>query len=1280
MAKVLSRLDILLHANTANYQREIKKATDTTKKELKSVADYGRVMAGHLGTAFATIGSAVSISHIVQTADNMQNLASKIRLATSSADEYKAVQEQLRTISNAQKSSFEGVVDLYSSSHRALSQLGKTQQDVINFTKNMTMAMNIGGGSAQAQAAALTQLGQALASGALRGDEFNSVADQAPVLLDLVAKEMGVATGALRGLAAEGAITSDVVYNAVVKATDSLSDMAGKMPTTVSQGLQVIKNEYNYLVDDIMNQNSMLSQNLANAALWVGEHFRTLVGVGATVGAVWLVNIARNSALATSFMAVTSATAASAKANVANAFSVQGQINAYNALSTRMMLLRMTKTHYINLTTAAITATGGYARSLVGLATSFNTATAAARMHTLAIAGATTAKRGAIGVGILATRAVTGLGGAFAAVGRIILAHPIMTIAAVISAVIVRTMGLQKAMESLSDAVGIVGSMLGDLIDVGIEGFKWLGGVVDRFFSGFMSEGKQSTGVVGKYFGWLFEGTEDGFVGLLQVIARVADKFVGFFYAATRAIYRNMVSLWNSLKQGFADAFNSVSKTVETSINAVLDTYDKVIGKVNGLIRDAKAAASVVGLDGLVPNERATIGYRVKAITLNPTPTKNIGGSLTQDWQGFNHVSNYVDGTIVNQNALKNQDSLANSVDGLAKSLDKAKGVNDAAAKAGKSLTDAHKNQQQQVDKTSDAYEKLVEAYNSKMLDWQKAMWENQHVKAGLEVEKIEWEFTADGGFAKASNTIKNNLRLQALELDRSNAIKEIQAKTREIERSHLEFGTAYEEIMAGIHDETNKLSALLRDVGVEAANLDDITEIVKNAQSSLQADGSVDLGQTQLIIHRWQALQKFKADSISELKKLATAEVNAAELATHKTLDELDLQLESLGSQSELARQLLTIDNERNASIKKYSRMIDHIKSVDGELAKSLKDRVTANADLIAEKNTELVVTQAYQNIVSELKTDEQKRLDTLKEQLDVLGKMAQIDPGKTDQSLGMANDLLGKQLGLDQPVQNGLFGAMQSQRSAYDSKIEQAKQWYKYLQDIFAHNESALTSIARQEEETRLAIRKQYQQAQIEMTLTTSEQIFGHLADSAKAAWGEQSSTYRTMFATQKAFTIVQAMLSVYKAVSQAFATGLTPYDRAANAASAMVEGFKLVAMIRQIQSPVVGQAHDGIMSVPKSGTWNLEKGERVLPKHTAQNLDNTLNRLQGNGNKAIVNVKIENYTGASVQQTTDDDGNIRVIVGQELAKQLPAHVNNPNSEFNRSLKNNYQLQRRF
>lgn len=365
MAKVLSRLDILLHANTANYVREMKKAVAKTKKELKSVADYGKLVGGQLGIAFATLGSAVSVSHIIATADQMQNLASQIRLATSSTEQFHAVQTKLRAIANEQRSSFDAVVDLYSNSQRSLSALGKSQQDVINFTRNMTMAMNVGGRSAQAQAAALTQLGQGLASGALRGDEFNSVAEQAPILMDLIAKEMGVTSNAIRELAKDGKITADVVYNAVAKATDSLSAMSAKMPTTISQAMQVIKNEYGYLVDDIMNQNSMMSQNIANVALWTAENFRTLVGVGATLGAVWLANVARNSALVTSFVTLTGATLANTKASIANAFSAQSQITAYEVLELKILSLSADLGFKIINTIHATTNAVAYARSLV---------------------------------------------------------------------------------------------------------------------------------------------------------------------------------------------------------------------------------------------------------------------------------------------------------------------------------------------------------------------------------------------------------------------------------------------------------------------------------------------------------------------------------------------------------------------------------------------------------------------------------------------------------------------------------------------------------------------------------------------------------------------------------------------------------------------------------------------------------------------------------------------------------------------------------------------------
>lgn len=236
---------------------------DGLKRKTDGLKNAFGALKGVMFTAFAVAG----VGGIIATADQMQNLASQIRLATSSTEQFHAVQTELRAIANEQRSSFDAVVDLYSNSQRSLSALGKSQQDVINFTRNMTMAMNVGGRSAQAQAAALTQLGQALASGVLRGDEFNSVAEQAPAIMELMADSLNVTTGELRKLAAEGKLTSKVVYDALtsMSATEKLEEKSKKMATTVGGALQNIQTQWRLGVDAIMNGEGGLSSVLAGS-------------------------------------------------------------------------------------------------------------------------------------------------------------------------------------------------------------------------------------------------------------------------------------------------------------------------------------------------------------------------------------------------------------------------------------------------------------------------------------------------------------------------------------------------------------------------------------------------------------------------------------------------------------------------------------------------------------------------------------------------------------------------------------------------------------------------------------------------------------------------------------------------------------------------------------------------------------------------------------------------------------------------------------------------------
>ena len=1159
MAKVLSRLDILLHANTANYVREMKKATDKTKKELKSVADYGKLVGGQLGIAFATLGSAVSISHIIATADQMQNLASQIRLATSSTEQFHAVQTELRAIANEQRSSFDAVVDLYSNSQRSLSALGKSQQDVINFTRNMTMAMNVGGRSAQAQAAALTQLGQALASGVLRGDEFNSVAEQAPILMDLIAKEMGVTSNAIRDLAKDGKITADVVYNAVAKATDSLSVMSAKMPTTVSQALQVIKNEYNYLIDDIMNQNSMMSQNIANAVLWAAEHFRTLVSAAAMVGAVWLGIIAKNSALVTSFATLTGTSLANTKASIANAFSVQGQITAYQVLELKILSLSTGLGFKIVKTIQATTNAVAYARSLVGLAKSFNTATAAARLHTLALAGVTTAKRRAIGVGILATRTITGLGGAFMSLGRIITAHPIIAIGAVLASVVVSTHGVTGALESLSDAFGVVTLMAKDFIGFIGDGFSMAWDTVSAFADNMLAKvGDTTKGSTGAFSNF-FATSHGGFVGMLQVAAKTFDLINATAKAGAKNALHNFVQLGKTTKNIFYGIGNAFVSIIEMMINNAARKIDFLSTKANGM-------AKVLGIEASIP--------LIGTVSL---------GRVQYDNVDFGAVASIAD---------NNTNSAYNYVTQLADKATQATKANASLADSYNSVGSAATNASDKTKKTADD---ITDAINELDALVAKLHHESHQLLNNSLSEMIFETDNKLGKFYEATQAQKQKLKDLAGQKDLYTATKKANDELKSLARTIKLVGkqTPFDELAHDLFDVRHEMSVLN--------------------------------GETKNNLLLWAANAE-NAKLAYELNQRSSQIKHDAMLSNHA---------------SSYQRELLNIDREINQEIQKYAGL-----KQDG--TEHIYEQIKANLQLHATEQKKLATHKAYMQLVFDSRSEEEKRLDILDEQLTILAEQHRLYG--TDVS-AQSRQLMSELLDLPKPDSS----AFDELNFEYETRLNRLGRFMDKQKELYKDNEDALTQIAQEGVAARIAIDEAYQDAKRTLILSQSENIFESLASITKDSLGEQSRLYRAMFAMQQGFAIAQAGLAMQQAISKGLAKGFP--EGLADMATAVSHGAKIVSAIKSVVMPV-GQAHDGIMSVPKSGTWNLEKGERVLPRHTAKALDDKLDKI-GTGDRPV-NVVINNYSGEKTDVQQMPNGDMMVTIGKMIDNKVDARVN--------------------
>ena len=250
-----------------------KKFGDDAKKAGDDVDGLKRKTDG-LKTAFGTLKGVMftalavaGVGGVIATADDMQTLTSQIKIATTSTKDYAHAMSEIERIAMGNMVSLDSVGQLYASNERSLKQLGKSQDEVIKFTENITTAMRVSGGSAESQAAALTQLGQAMASGVLRGDEFNSVAEQAPVIMELMADSLGVTTGKLRDMAKQGKLTSKVVYDAIAgaSASDKLAEKSKKMSTTISGAMQNIQTQWRLGVDAIMNGEGGLSSVLAGS-------------------------------------------------------------------------------------------------------------------------------------------------------------------------------------------------------------------------------------------------------------------------------------------------------------------------------------------------------------------------------------------------------------------------------------------------------------------------------------------------------------------------------------------------------------------------------------------------------------------------------------------------------------------------------------------------------------------------------------------------------------------------------------------------------------------------------------------------------------------------------------------------------------------------------------------------------------------------------------------------------------------------------------------------------
>lgn len=219
--------------------------TSEAARGLEKTASAGAAAAASLGSlrnAVAGLGAVALARSFIGTADAVTSLHNQLRLATGSTATAASAYSSLFHIAQRSRVGFLELGNTFASIARAAEPLGISQDRLLNVTESIGNAMTISGGSAQGLQAALVQLGQGLASGTLRGEELNSVMEQAPRLAKALADGLGVTTGKLREMGANGAITSEAIIKALESQASVLQNEVSSATLTVGQAMTQLGN------------------------------------------------------------------------------------------------------------------------------------------------------------------------------------------------------------------------------------------------------------------------------------------------------------------------------------------------------------------------------------------------------------------------------------------------------------------------------------------------------------------------------------------------------------------------------------------------------------------------------------------------------------------------------------------------------------------------------------------------------------------------------------------------------------------------------------------------------------------------------------------------------------------------------------------------------------------------------------------------------------------------------------------------------------------------------
>lgn len=288
----IRQMHITMQQTNEILSQIVQKQQQHTQETKKTESQWKRLLAAVKNTAIVSSGIAL-VKNIAEAADQQSTLNARINMMNDGLQSTAELQRMIYQSAQNSRGSYNDTANMVGKFGTLAPDAFSSSAEIVNFAEQINKHLTLSGASQAGGEAAILQLTQALGSGALRGEELNSILEQTPTIAQTIAEYMGVNISKMRELASEGAITAEVVKNALLSSAEETNAKFEQMPMTFAQLWQSGMNA-------VQKAAMPFLQTIAKGATLIHDNWDTiapiLMGVAAAAGVVAIALVAQSAA------------------------------------------------------------------------------------------------------------------------------------------------------------------------------------------------------------------------------------------------------------------------------------------------------------------------------------------------------------------------------------------------------------------------------------------------------------------------------------------------------------------------------------------------------------------------------------------------------------------------------------------------------------------------------------------------------------------------------------------------------------------------------------------------------------------------------------------------------------------------------------------------------------------------------------------------------------------------------------------------------------------------